>query len=861
MISRERMRFLAALGMTCLLLTGAPAHADQYHSEVRELDTPPPDKPKQDEAKLLQQAIDPYTKALLLRDLAAAAANKKDFAEAAKLLEQAIAAGGLSGIAAEEMKKNLAQLYMATGNYAKVMPQLEAQVKAGNAPAESYIALGAAYVDQKKFKDAIPLLQKGIAASKTPDRSWKRALISAMYGAGQTKDLLPLLEQMLKEDPTHAEDWQRVIALHLKAGNKERAYGYLELAAQLGFLQTGEQKLQLVNLTAQLGAPFQAGSLLQTWMDKGELPKNADNWKYLATLWVNARESKLALPALEQAVGKSPSKDMYLQIGQIHMDREEYGPAAEALSQAVALGAKNGAVLMTLGMARYQQADVDGALKVFREAQQYKDQQKLATQWAQYLESGKAREQALAAVSLRRKHDDGAVTLASRLGGGNIVLGADDGSYSPSVTRASAGGGDTLTPVGADRPGNADNSIPFWTGGFAKSETPAGYNGTKLVDPFPNDKPLYVVTAANVAQYREKLSRGHLALLQKYPDYKIPVYVTRRTAAYPQAIYDATTANIGKAKLLGSDALGGAHLGFPFPRPQSGVEIMWNHRVRYRGDQVSATYSQAMVAPDGALREQNKTTFRVWFRYSNVKDPIDLAQQNILLYGVTYGSQSGRSPDYVALFHETANSIKQPRNIWVLIVKIGRMLRIPPVGYDQPFPASEGMLFIDMVDMYNGAFDRYVWKLQGKREMLIPYNAYRASNGSYKNVQLLTPKHFNQDATRYELHRVWVIEATERGGMHHVFGKRTFYVDEDSWNVVLVENEDHDGNLWRFQEGHLVQLYDVQAMTALPDLTYDLKDGRYFANRLFSEDALFRYDEKMTTNEFLPEAVKNRYGR
>ncbi|HVT36849.1 MAG TPA: DUF1329 domain-containing protein [Nevskiaceae bacterium] len=844
--------------MTMLLC--APVYADQYRSEVRELDTPPPEQPKQDETKLLQQALDPYQKALVLRDLAAAAAGRKDYAEAAKLLEQALAQSGLSGPAADEMKRNLAQLYLATGNYQKVMPQLEAQVKAGNAPAETYIALGAAYADQKKFKDAIPLLQKGIAASKAPDKSWKRALISAMYQAGQTRDLLPQLEQFLKEDPTHAEDWERVIALNLKAGNKERAYAYLDLAARLGFLDSGEQKLQLVNLTAQLGAPFQAGSLLQTWMDKGELPKNNDNWRYLATLWVNAREQKLALPALEQAVTHTPSKDMYLQIGQIHMDREEYGPAAAALEQAIALGAKNGATYLTLGMARYQQADVDGALKAFTEAEGYKDQTKLATQWAQYLESGKAREQALAAVSLRRTRNDSAVALASGIGGSHIVLGADEGGASPSVTRAPLNGGDPLTPVGADRPGNVDNSIPAWTGGMLPSEKPAAYNGTKVVDPFPSDRPLYVVTAANMAQYKDKLSRGHLALLHKYPDYQMPVYVTRRTASYPQPIYDATQVNIGKAKLLGSDALSGAHLGFPFPHPQSGVEIMWNHRTRYRGDQVSATYSQAVVAPDGSIREPNKTTFKVWFRYGNVKDPIDLAQQNILLYGITYGAPAGHSPDYVALFHETANSIKQPRNIWVLIVKLQRMLRIPPVGYDQPFPASEGLMFIDMVDMYNGAFDRYVWKLQGKREMLIPYNDYRLSDGHLKNAQLLTPKHFNQKDARYELHRVWVIEATERGGMHHVFGKRTFYVDEDSWNVVLVENEDHDGNLWRFQEGHLVQLYDVQAMTALPDLTYDLKDGRYFANRLFAEDGLFRYDEKMTANEFLPEAVKNRYG-
>lgn len=848
-----------ALALLPLLLFAGPAHSDQYRSETRELETPPAEKPQQDVKKLLQLTTDPYAKALLLRDLAATAANKKDYAEAARLIEQALGTNALSGIAAEEMKKNLSQLLMATGNYKKMIPQLEAQVRSGKAPPESLIALGAAYVEGKRFKEAVPLLQKGIAASKTPDPSWKRALLAAMYGAGQTQDLLPLLEQVVREDPTQAQDWDRVIALNLKAGNKERARAYLELASRLGYLKTGEQKLQLINLTAQLGAPFEAGSLLQGWMNSGELPKNPQNWGFLATLWVNARESKLALPALQQAAAKTPGKDLFLQLGQLHMDREEYAEAAGALEQAVTLGARDGTVLMTLGMARYQQADVDSALQAFREAGKSAGQKKLAGEWVKYLESGKAREQAMAAAAQRREREGDIATLSSRLLGGNIELGPDE--YKPR-TNANASGGDPFTPVGAERPGNADSSIPPWTGGFGKSEIPAAFKpGGKLVDPFPNDRPIYTVTPANAAQYREKLSAGHLALLRKYPNYQMPVYTTRRTAAYPQAIYDATRLNQDRARLRGSDALEGAQLGFPFPQPKSGVEIMWNHRVRYRGDTVSATYSQAVVGADGDIREKNKQTFRIYFRYGNVKDPVDIAKQNILLYGITFISESGRYPDIVALFHEPADSIKAPRNIWVLIAKLGRMLRIPPVGYDQPFPATEALEFVDMVDMYNGAFDRYVWKLTGKREMLIPYNAYRLSDGRYKNAQLLKPHHFNPEATRYELHRVWTIEATERGGKRHAFGKRIYYVDEDSWNVVLVENQDHDGNLWRFQEGHATQLYDAQAMTTLPTITYDLKDGRYFANRLFSEDANFVYNEPMREGQFLPAAIKNKYSR
>jgi hypothetical protein len=161
--------------------------------------------------------------------------------------------------------------------------------------------------------------------------------------------------------------------------------------------------------------------------------------------------------------------------------------------------------------------------------------------------------------------------------------------------------------------------------------------------------------------------------------------------------------------------------------------------------------------------------------------------------------------------------------------------------------------------MYNGPFDRYVWKLIGKRELYIPYNEYRLSDGSIKYAQLLRPGHIDQAPTRYELHRVWVVEATLRPGNNHSFGKRLYYVDEDSWNVVLVVNCDHQGNPWRFQEGHLLANYDVQTANAVPVVTYDLKDGRYFANRLYAEDPPPQYNLPMKEGDFTPATVLGRY--
>jgi hypothetical protein len=187
------------------------------------------------------------------------------------------------------------------------------------------------------------------------------------------------------------------------------------------------------------------------------------------------------------------------------------------------------------------------------------------------------------------------------------------------------------------------------------------------------------------------------------------------------------------------------------------------------------------------------------------------------------------------------------------------MFRIPPVGYDQPFPGSDGIQFIDMVDMYNGLFDRYVWKLVGKKELILPYNAFKASTAKYKDF--LRKDFPNPAFLRYEKHRVWVIEATERGGKNHSFGKRVYYVDEDSWNVVLVENYDKKGSLWRFQEGHVLPLLPIQAANCAPVITFDLPTGRYFINRLLGEEPAPIYEAKMTEGEFTPASVKAKYVR
>ena len=864
-MSRSRLPLITTV---VALMAPMAAVAQQYRSEVRELPTPPAEQSVAPEA-LLKQTTDPYQRALLLRDMAAQAARDGNNAKALEYLNQALATNALSGIAAEQMREMQGQLLLGTGAYKQMQPQLEAQVRRGDASPEIKVALAAAYLEDKRYRDALPLLRDAVKAVPNADISWRRALMASLIGTGAHREALPLVEALVREDPRQGEDWLRLAALHLKLGNKTRAAAVMEVAQRLGFLATGEDRLRLVSLVADLGAPFESGSMLKAWMDDGSLADNASNRRFLAQLWLAARESSLAIPALERVLAQQADPLVMRQLAQLYMDREAYGQASEVLQRLLAQEGAKGDTLMQLATAQYQQADVDAALSTFRQAAVLRDRHApLAQEWVKYLETGRAREQALAAAAERRSREEEVIALSGRVASGQTVtLGTGDVVASAgTATGASSVGGGTprggLTPVGAEQSANASGEIPAWTGGITPDQRPDGFvMGQALPDPYAADQPRFTITADNVARYADRLAPAHRKLLETLPGYRMTVYPSRRSVAYPAAIYEATAANRERARLDSPDALVGAQLGFPFPQPRTGVEIMWNHRTRYRGDTVDSRYGQAVVQPSGTVTARNDQRFRVRFRYANIAEPADLAKENYIALGITAVYEGGRSPDIIGLFHETANSQKQSRNVWVLLTKLGRMLRIPPVGYDQPFPGTEGLEFIDMVDMYNGAFDRYVWKLVGKRELFIPYNAYRFNRPDRDPASLLTPRYPDLSDARYELHRVWVIEASERGGKRHAFGKRTFYVDEDSWTVVMVENEDQDGRLWRFQEGHLVAEYDIQAAWTRPVITYDFKDGRYFINRIFAGYDHFQYNEAMTDSEYLPAVVKRTYTR
>ena len=415
--------------------------------------------------------------------------------------------------------------------------------------------------------------------------------------------------------------------------------------------------------------------------------------------------------------------------------------------------------------------------------------------------------------------------------------------------------GKSLTPMGAEMAGNADCSIPAWKP-MPKNAGTVDSKGF-LSDPFASEKPLFTITAQNVDKYKDKLAPGQYAMFKRYPDtYKMPVYPSHRGSTVPDDVFAAIKKNATNTKLVsGGNGLENFETAVPFPIPQSGVEVIWNHITRYRGGSVTRLVTQATPQPNGSyslVYFQDQFVFRDKMKDYDPKNP-----GNILFYFKQKVTAPARLAGGVLLVHETLDQVKEPRSAWVYNAGQRRVRRAPQVSYDGPGTAADGLRTSDNLDMFNGAPDRYDWKLEGKKEMYIASDSYKLDSPNLKYDDIIKAGHINQDLARYELRRVWHIVATLKEGQRHIYAKRDFYIDEDTWQAAVIDHYDGRNQLWRVAEAHAQDYYNVQVPWYTLEALYDLQSGRYLALGMKNEEKqAYDFGFTATTSDFTPAALR-----
>ncbi|MFC4726744.1 DUF1329 domain-containing protein [Coralloluteibacterium thermophilus] len=415
--------------------------------------------------------------------------------------------------------------------------------------------------------------------------------------------------------------------------------------------------------------------------------------------------------------------------------------------------------------------------------------------------------------------------------------------------------GRSLTPLGAEMAGNADGTIPAWEGGITRP--PAGYvEGQFHVDPFASDTPRLRIDRSNYREHADRLSAGQQAMFEKYDTFFMDIYPTRRSASFPERIYEYTRRNATECRLVADgEGVENCAEGIPFPIPNDAYEVIWNHKLKYKSPSVLSYSNQAPVTAGGAynlvrLREE---VLGLYYREGNTSETIN----NSLLYFKQEVLSPARLAGQVLLVHETLDAAAAPRQAWVYNPGQRRVRRAPNIAYDNPGTAADNLRTTDMTDMFNGAMDRFDWELVGKREMYIPYNSYRTKSDGTSVSDLIRPGHLNPERLRYELHRVWVVEARLKPGARHINSRRTFYLDEDSWQIVMIDHYDGQGGLWRYSEAAPINYYEVPLFWTALETHHDLKSGRYISILLDNDDKPRDFRYQSTPANYSPQNLRS----
>jgi hypothetical protein len=449
---------------------------------------------------------------------------------------------------------------------------------------------------------------------------------------------------------------------------------------------------------------------------------------------------------------------------------------------------------------------------------------------------------------------------AAVLGTGLLVaaMAAFAGSSEDEIARL---GGPELTPVGAERAGNAEGTIPEWTGGVTKP--PPGWQpGQKRIDTFADDKVLFSIDASNVDRHADKLTPGQIELIKSYEGYTMNVYPSRRSCAYPEDDYRMAKENARVGSVDDQCFLTGGLRSPVFPLPKTGCEVIQNGKLSVFNGLVGYDRYEATLVPTKGgsfvpIRRRQVLYFRSHQDEVTHFDQLDGIWTRSFSHTLAPAKQAGELTLVYAL-------VDGHLKAWTYNPGQRRVRRNPNFEYDNPVPGWQGLVTIDAVNGYVGAADRYDWKLIGKKEIYIPYNVHGFFDSDLKYKDIIQPRYPRRDLIRYELHRVWVVEGTVRPDKRHTIAKRVFYLDEDAWIIAVVDGYDTRGNLWRVSEHTPQVLYEVPSCVANGSIFYDLVAGRYVISPAFNEereaDYLAGHTGKLTDEAFTPDNLR-RMGR
>lgn len=355
-------------------------------------------RPKEAEALLLkiqESRLNDLERAYVARLLGFLAYNDGRAEDAIKFFQQSLDTEAMQVREDVNLRFGIAQLYMGIGEWQKSIDWFRESMRYTDAPdANNYYVMAIAFFQLKQFDQALAHTLKAIETSPPPKESWLR-LLSALYAQEEKyQKAIPVLEELVVRYPQR-QYWIQLSLMYAASNEFPRSLAVQQAAYEQGFLVEGKELLRLARSYLYQDLPYPAAKLLSDELAAGRVEGDAESYELLANSWIAAREYEAALPPLQQAAELSETGKLFVRLGQVHMQREEWDNAVQMLHKAVEKGGleKPGNAQVLLGIGYLNQERTVDATRYFERARGFPDSREEAERWLEHI----AKQQANAA--------------------------------------------------------------------------------------------------------------------------------------------------------------------------------------------------------------------------------------------------------------------------------------------------------------------------------------------------------------------------------------------------------------------------------------------------------------------------------
>ncbi len=337
--------------------------------------------------KLRLRSLNPLERAQTYRIYAFVAYGRDDFDRARDYLEKTIAEEVLSSTDEADVRFMIAQLFLHQERWAEAAENFErwfVMVESPNSGA--YYLLALTYYQLENLDAAVVPAQQAVDLADEPQEGWLQLLLALRLTRKEYPAALPLLEQLLESYPKKIY-WVQLSTLHGALGNYEEALVPLQLAYTQGLLTEQAELRRLAELLLFLDLPYRAAQVTQRGLEAEQIDADAEAYELLSNSWIAAREYEKAVEPLERAAELAEGGDLFVRLAQVHIQREKWSEAAEALRQALEKGglANTGDAQLLMGIAYYSQKQPQQALSWFGRARKHEETRDEANNWLKYI--------------------------------------------------------------------------------------------------------------------------------------------------------------------------------------------------------------------------------------------------------------------------------------------------------------------------------------------------------------------------------------------------------------------------------------------------------------------------------------------